>query len=44
VYNLTHGSHSISIEGLSAGHYRVELNAKDTNSQQQIYRPMVVVR
>jgi len=44
VYNLTPGSHSISIEGLSAGHYRVELNAKDAHSQKQIHRPMVVVR
>ena len=43
-YRLTPGNHELVIEGLTAGHYRVEIQANDQETRQQIYRPMVVVR
>ena len=43
-YRLTPGNHELVIEGLTAGHYRVEIQANDQETRQQIYRPLVVVR
>ncbi len=43
-YRLSPGTHKLPVEGLAAGHYRIELIANDQMTQQQIYRPIVVVR
>jgi hypothetical protein len=43
-YRLSPGTHKLPVEGLAAGHYRIELIANDQMTQQQIYRHMVVVR
>jgi hypothetical protein len=43
-YRLSPGTHKLAVEGLAAGHYRVELIANDQMTQQRLYRPLVVVR